>query len=168
VEGGAKLGVGLLPGVAFGAEVSAYLLTASGWRFFLAFGGWQRQTSLDDLGRGASFQRLETSLGICPLGGARGPWDGAACVTGDVGRLSISRVGFPTPSTQDRLVLDAGLAAALNRHLKGPLAVGVTLAVTAPLLRDRISYATTDGAVISIFRESPLAVIGGLRLSVTF
>jgi hypothetical protein len=144
------------------------LRTASGWRFFLAFGGWQRQRSLDEGGRGASFQRLEAALGVCPLTVARGRWDGAACLTGDVGRLSISRVGFPTPSTQDRLVLDAGLGGALNRHLIGPLTAGLTVTVTAPLLRDRISYSTTDGAVISIFRQSPLAVIGGLRLSVIF
>jgi len=168
VEGGAKIGVGLLPGVAFGAEVSAYLSTAGGWRFFLAFGGWQRQTSLDALGRGASFQRVEATLGVCPLDVVRGRWEGAACLAGDVGRLGISRVGFPTPSTQDRLVLDAGLGAALNRRLVGPLAVGAHLGVTAPLLRDRISYGTTDGNIVSIFRESAVAVIGGLRLSAVF
>ena len=169
VEGGAKLGLGLLPHAAFGAELSAYLRTAAGWKFFLAFTGWQRQTSLDDGGRGASFQRLDLGVGLCPLTASRGWWDAAACLGGDVGRLSIAGVGLlSSSSTQDRLVLDAGLAAALNRRLGGPLAAGVTVAVMAPLIRDRISYGTTGGGEISVFREAPLAVVGSLRLSVVF
>ena len=168
VEGGPKLGVGQLPGVAFGAELSTYLMTASGWRFFLSFVGWQRQTSLDDRSRGASFQRLESALGVCPWTLVRGRWQGSACLAGDVGRLNISSVGFPAALTQDRLVLDAGLGAALNRRLVGPLAVGVTVGVTVPLIRDRINYGTTDGSVVSVFQEAPVALVGSLRLSVAF
>lgn len=170
VEGGAKLGVGLLPRVAFGAELSGYLRTASGWRMFLAFTGWQRQTSLDGAGRGASFQRLEVGLGLCPLTATGGRWDVAACLQGDLGRLTVAGVGFlpSSSSTQDRLVLDAGVGAALSRRLSGPLAVGLNVAVTAPLIRDQIGYGTTDGGEISIFREAPVAFIGSLRLSVVF
>ena len=168
IDGGAKVGVGLLPQVAFGAEVSAYLRTAGGWKFFLAFGGWQRQSSLDGLGRGASFQRLEVGLGLCPFTLARGAWDGAACLDGNLGRMTISGVGFEMGSTQDRLVLDAGVGGALSRRLIGPLAAGLTVAVTTPLIRDRIGYGLTGGGVVSIFQESVVAVVGGLRLSVVF
>jgi len=169
LEGGAKIGVGLLPHVAFGAQVSAYLRMASGWKVFLEFAGWQRQSSLDILGRGAAFQRLQVGLGLCPLAVTRGRWEGEACVAGDVGRLSVAGVGFETAvPAQDRLVVDAGLAAGLNRHLLGPLTAGLTVGVMAPLFRDRIGYGTTDGGVVSIYRESLVAVIGGLRLAVAF
>ena len=168
VTGGLKVGFGLLPRPALGAEVSAYLRTANGWKVFLAIDGWQRQSSLDELGRGASLQRLEVNLGLCPLTFIHGSWDGAACLTGDLGRLSITGDGLPTASTRDRLVLDAGGGAELRRHLFGPVTAGLTAAVTAPLIRDRVSYGTTDGGVVQVFRESPAVVTGSLRLAVAF
>ncbi len=123
---------------------------------------------MDDLGRGASYRRLELGLGLCPFAMVRGPWDGVACLNGDAGRLSVSGVGLPVASRQERLVLDAGVGAALNRHLLGPVTLGAVVRVTAPLIRDRIAYATTDGATITVFREPPLALTIGLRLSVAF
>ena len=164
----AKEGEGLLPSVAIGVEVSAYLRTARDWKISLNIGGWQRQSSLDAAGRGASFQRVEVGLSLCPLTIGRGPWAGAACAGADLGRLSISGVGFARASTQDRLVLDAGVGAAMSRRLVGPLTAGLSLGLTAPLIRDRISYGTNDGGVVSIYRESVVAVIGSFRLAVAF
>jgi hypothetical protein len=168
VDAGPTMGFGLLPRAAFGAEVSAYLSPARGWKLFLVFQGWQRQTVMDQLGRGASLQRLTVGLGVCPLGVSRGPWEGAACLGGGVGRLDLSGVGIPMPSADDRLTLNAGLTFEVTRRLVGPLAAGVTAGVAVPLIRDRVGYSTTDGTVVSLFRESPLAAIVAFRLSFVF
>lgn len=168
VEGVAKMGLGFLPRAAFGAEVALRLRGRDGVTGVLSFTGWRRQTVRDELGRGAVYQRLEVGLGLCPLAVARGRWDAAACLGGAVGRLRVVGVGLATTSSEDRMVLDAGLGVALTRHLTGPLDLGLTAGLTVPLIRDRISYETSDGAAVAIFRESPVALIVGLRVTCHF
>jgi len=168
IEAGPTMGFGLLPRAAFGAEIAAYLGPASGWKLSLSFQGWQRQTILDQLGRGASLQRLTVGLGVCPATVSRGAWEGTACLAGGVGRLGVSGVNIAMSSTGDRLTLNAGLGVQVMRRLVGPLAAGLTAGAEVPLIRDRVGYSTTDGTVVSLFRESPIEAIVAFRLSFAF
>ncbi|HEY2899369.1 MAG TPA: hypothetical protein VGL59_02250 [Polyangia bacterium] len=164
VEGGAAVGVGLLPAPAPAAEASIFVMPPKTPLLYASVGVWTEERAAVAMDRGATLAMALGGLGICPAVKTIASATAVSCLGGDLGRLRARGFGLDSQATQDRWAADLTAGA----HLRWPIwggfyaALGVRLVV--PLIRDQIAYRDTAGETQDIFRMRPAAVVGQLRL----
>jgi hypothetical protein len=162
-EGGAALAVGLLPGSAPGGEASIFAGPPGPVVAYVSAGFWPEERASFAPNQGAALSLAIFGAGICPVRrAARLGLD--LCLGADIGRLRARGFGLDNQTTSDRWAADV----AAGGELRWPtgrglyLALGVRLVV--PLVRDQISYLDSSGQSRELFRMSPLAAVGLVRL----
>ena len=168
VEGGFTTWFGMLPDPTVGANLSAFVRFARGLKVFATGGTSAQQTVLTGTDRGTLLKFSGVGAGVCPLGATWRTFSGHLCARVDLGWLRAEGFGFAVTGTQVRPVVDTGAALEVRKPLLGPLYVGLSAGLVAPLLRDRISYADDGGVVHPIFRPAAVVGLGEFRLGATF
>lgn len=168
VEAGPIVGVGLLPGVSYGAQASVSLGRPAGLRSRLGLALWPARRSQIDANTGADVSLVMASLGICPI---LASWTGRVlrgCAGADVGRLSATGVGLETPREQSHAIFDLSAGARLEQVIVGRLFATVEARADVPLLRVRVGYADAAGEIGELFRMPPIAAVGQLNVGWLF
>jgi hypothetical protein len=164
VEGGAAVGVGLLPAPAPAGEVSIFVMAPKAPALYASIGVWTEERASVAMDRGATLSMALAGLGICPAVTNMVSATVVSCVGGDLGRLRARGFGLDSQATQDRWVADLTAGAHLRRPIWGGFYAALGVRLLVPLIRDQIAYRDTAGQTQDIFRMRPVAVVGQLRL----
>jgi len=168
VEAGPIVGVGLLPGVSYGAQASVSLGRPAGLRARLGLALWPTRRSQTDGTVGADVSLFMVNLGLCPVS-ARGTGRVLrGCAGVDVGRLSANGVGLDVSTAQTQAIFDLSAGARLEQVIVGPFFAALEARAEVPLLRVRVGYTDFAGQVHELFRMPPVAAVGQLQLGWLF
>jgi hypothetical protein len=163
-EGGASLAVGLLPGSALGGEASILVgPPGSGVAYVLA-AFWPEERASVASNEGAALSLAMAGAGFCP---AR--WRGAhltlrGCLGADLGRLRARGFGLDNQATQGRWAADVTTGGEVRWPADGWLYLALGARLVVPLVRDSIGYLDPSGQGHELFRMSPVAAVGLIRL----
>jgi hypothetical protein len=164
VEGGAALGVGLLPGPAPAGEASIFVAPPGAPALYASASIWPEARASVTPDRGATLALALAGAGVCPAAVKAARAVFAACLGAEVGRLRAGGFGLDNPVTQDRWAADVTVGAHLRWPIVGGFYVASGVRLVVPLVRDQIAYRDPSGEVRDIFRMPPLAFVGQLRL----
>jgi hypothetical protein len=168
VEGGLSAASGLLPDLDLGGEVRLFLAPTVWPAFYAMVARWQQATQSIPDGRGAHLDLWTAGLGACPVYARSPGWALALCAGGDVGRLSASGFGFSTSASDAQWNLGLSAGAELQRKLAQSVSAALGLEIVVPLTRARVAYAESAGGSLEVWRASPVAGVGSLRLGYAF
>ena len=168
VEGGLSVAAGLLPGLGLGAEVRVLLAPTAWPALYATVARWQQATQSIPAGRGAHLDLWTAGLGACPVYARSPGWALALCAGGDVGRLSASGFGFSTSASDAQWTFGLSAGGQLQRKLAPGVSAALGLEIVVPLTRGRVAYAGSAGGSLEVWRASPVAGVGSLRLGYAF
>lgn len=159
---GATAALGLAPALAPGLELGLELRVNQFWPVLLHAAGFLEQEQGSSIpAKGATFAVQTLLLGVCPLTGPVGGFEGSVCVVQCLGRVRARGVGFDEEQRDDGWSFHAGASLGLSRAL-GPLFVGASAALLVPVVRRR--YFFTDETDVTLYEQPWLGGLLGLRV----
>ena len=168
VDGGLSAAAGLLPGLHLGGEVHLLWAPTAWPALYATFALWQQTEKSDATGRGANLDLWTAELGVCPSYAHALSWVLGLCVGGDLGRLHATGFGFSTTASAAQWIFGLSAGGQLQRKLAAGFSAALGLELLVPLARGRVAYAGTAGESLEVWRASPVAGTGSLRLGYAF
>jgi hypothetical protein len=167
-EGGPAAALGLLPGLASGADARFWATPGRGPGLFVAGSLWRSQRAQTGQTSGADLDLWMAGLGICPFAPRAGTRAFTACVVGDITRRGAAGFGFGQTITVRRWEGDVGVEADARQRLWAKVFLSLGVRAVAPLARHRVVYQDSAGVTQSLYRVAPVALVAGLRVGVVF
>jgi len=168
IDGGILVAAGLLPGLALGGEVRLFAAPAAWPPLFATFALWQqaKKSIADD--RGANLDLWTAGLGTCPVYARSLSWALGACAGGEVGHLRATGFGFSHTASEAQWTFGLGAGGLLQRKIVAGFSVAFGLEIMVPLRKGRVAYAPGPNQSLEVWRASPVAGAGSLRLGYAF
>jgi hypothetical protein len=167
LKGGAVLLSGILPELAFGAQLEFWqpLVSANSLRFALAYFGAQTHDVPGRPGASAKLYLATVRAAYCPLLAANPKVSVFACAGFESGLLVAHGQGGGYDSTpaQGLFALDGALT--VDWGLTGPWALSLSAGASVTPVRPRFTYETASEA-IEVYRRSPLS--GRLEIGLAY
>lgn len=164
MEGGAALAVGVLPGSAPGGEASILVGPPGSVVAYVAAGFWPEERASVAPNQGAALSLAMAGAGLCSARWRAAHLGLDLCLGADIGRLRTRGFGLDNQATSDRWAAEV----TAGGELRWPTGRGLYLALGArlvvPFIRDQIAYHDSSGQSRELFRMSPLAAVGLIRL----
>jgi hypothetical protein len=168
VDGGVAVSAGILPGLELGGEVRLLVAPTAWPALYTTFALWQEAKKSIASGRGAMLDLWNVGLGACPVYSRSPSWALGLCAGGDLGRLRAAGFGFSSPASDAEWTFAVTAGGQLQRKLGAGLSAALSLEIAALLLRGRVAYAGSAGESVEVWRASPVAGVGSLRLGYSF
>ena len=168
VEGGLSAAAGLLPGLELGGEVRVLLAPPAWPVLYATVALWQQATRSIPNGRGANLDLWTAGLGACPVYARSLSWALGLCAGGDLGRLRATGFGFSTLASDAQWTFGLNAGGQLQRKLAPGLSAALGLEIVAPLTKGKVAYAGSAGEPLEVWRASPVAGVGSLRIGYAF
>jgi hypothetical protein len=161
--------LGLLPGLAFGAELALQAQFPRLPRLVLSFDAFiPRSETLSARDAGAELASQRLGLEVCPALFASRPARVELCLGQRVGRMRAEGFGFDRNLTSNRLyyAVSAGLASMLA--LSAGLELSAGMRAEVPFTRDDFAVRPDGGEGEVVFRPAPLSTILQIGLGAYF
>ncbi len=168
VDGGLAAAVGVLPGLNLGAEIRLAVAPPAWPALYTRFASWQGSKKTIATGRGANLDLWSAGLGACPVYARASAWALALCAGFDLGRRHATGFGFSTSASAAQWTLGMSSGTQLQRRLAGGFSAALGLEIAVPLTGERVAYSGAAGESVEVWRSSPVAGAGSLRLGYAF
>ena len=169
IAGGPDVGVGLLPGLGVGGEVSlAVRRGGDGAGVMVSTSLWPSTRSVVNGSQGATLSLVSAELAACSADLNRKSRALGFCLGVEFARLRAEGFGFDLSTTEESWSIDLGAGVDFRQKLVGPMFVALGVKLLIPLERARIAYSDATGQVEQIFVAAPVAGSGQLRLGLSF
>ncbi|HEY8924176.1 MAG TPA: hypothetical protein VIU64_07325, partial [Polyangia bacterium] len=168
IDAGPAVGLGILPGVSYGAQASVSFGRPAGLRARLGLALWPDRRSQPDGSTGADVDLVLMSVGLCPVLAEGTGRVLRGCAGGDIGRLSARGVGLDESMNQSHVIVALAAGARLEQVIVGRLFAALEARAEVPLVRVRVVYAGPAGDLREVFRMQPVAAVGQLQLGWLF
>jgi hypothetical protein len=156
----AGMGWGLLPGVYGGGMVGWGIRPARIWPIWIsATGSWPHDSSNEH----GQFSAVYGGISICPLSGVRGRWSGQVCPGFWAGAMWAQGHKLRNTLAQSEPVALLGIELKADYRIVGPLALGLTGRVAAPLIRQQFVFnrptdAPSGTEAVGIYQVAPVTI----------
>ena len=168
VDGGLAAAVGILPGLNLGGEIRLALAPPAWPVLYTRFTSWQESKKTIATGRGANLDLWSAGLGACPVYARSSAWALGLCAGFDLGRRHATGFGFSTPASAAQWTFGMSAGTQLQRRLADGFSAALGLEIAVPLTGERVAYSGAAGESLEVWRSSPVAGAGSLRLGYAF
>ena len=168
IDGGIAAAIGILPGLNLGGEIRLAFAPPAWPVLYTTFALWRENTKTIATGRGANLDLWTAGLGACPVYARSVAWALGLCAGVDLGRLRAAGFGFSTPASDTQWTFDLSAGTQLQRRLAAGFSAALGLEIVLPVTKGRVAYAGAAGETVEVWRASPVAGAGSLRLGYAF
>jgi hypothetical protein len=165
---GGAIGLGLLPGTAFGVTTSAVLEPPAFWGIFVTGSYWFQRSVTAQNGAKSDVSLAHAGAGLCPIYWGADRVSYRLCAGFLIGSLQSKGVGFDTEKSDEKLSAHVLVPNRLGLRLGGPLALTAGVSLFVPLVRTELTYRTSDGVSHSLYDPSPVAGAVDLGVALFF
>lgn len=167
VLGSAVVGIGLLPGVAFGARAALKLKPPGLIPIELGGTAWLERSETTSAG-GAEASRFTAHLQLCPSHRLSGAVTLGACGGVEAGVVRGSGFDFDQDKRENVAAVSVIAGPELRVDLTARLFGFAAASVHLPVVRPRLYYRAADGSEQEVYQASALAGSAGLGLGLAF
>ncbi len=160
--------LGLLPGPALGVGAAVLLDSPGFLDIDLKATYWFPRTADAERGASAELSLLHAGAALCPLAFKRGTFSYHFCGGLLLGALRSRGTGFDAQQSDNAPSVYLQLPSRVSLGLAGPLALTASVSFLAPLVRSEVTYRAANGSDQTLFEPSPVAVSGGVGLTLLF
>ncbi len=160
--------LGLLPGPALGVGAAAVLDPPGFLDIDLSAAYWFPKTTDAERGASAELSLLHGGAALCPLGLKSGRLSYHFCGGLLLGALRSRGEGFDAQQSDNAPSVYLQLPSRVSLGLAGPVALTASASFLAPLVRSEVTYRAANGSDQTLFEPSPVAVSGGVGLTLLF
>ncbi len=164
-QGGLLVEIGDVPQGSRGFEVALHARPPGGPRVLLAASVLTDESVAGDAGVRVDVRLLSARLGLCILEASWTTRVLSVCPAFELGGLWVDGTGLTLPFQQRRWRFAADVGVALTQRLYGRWYAGVEGRVTAPIVRNRITFEDIDaGQTHQVFRASIVGAVAELAI----
>ena len=165
---GGGLSLGLLPNVEPGVTAAIFLEPPGFWGIELSGTYWALGSVAADRNASSDVSLAYGGVALCPFHLESGRYSYRGCLGVEVGSLQSQGKGFDQPMSDESLALHVFVPNRFDVVIAGPLVASFGLSLIVPLVRNELSYTSSSGTNIAIFRPSPIAGATDLSLGLRF
>jgi hypothetical protein len=156
---------GLLPGLTPAFGLSWGIRAHRVWPIRLGVAGLLPVETRGDLAR---FEAFLGTIGTCPLRLERGPLHAWLCPELALGLLTAKGQRFLETQSSRQPLVALGAETGARVRLLGPLTLGISVHVTAPIYRPRFIYYRIDGEKPVLHQPKPVSIAPFLTVGLRF